>query len=121
MPFGGGNFSFSVGMSFDEDPRSAASRPAPPFVQVPICSGADQTVAVETLIMGAINHTHPSCTNLFEDSVMPERLANHGAAGRRHPRIISCLSRIVNSTEEERVFPCEAGGCEILARPGGRL
>src|SRR6266404_2302606 len=42
-PFGGGNFSFNVGMSFDDDPRKAAATPAAPLVQVPICSVANHT------------------------------------------------------------------------------
>jgi hypothetical protein len=39
-PCGGGNFSFNVGMSFDEDPLKAAASPAAPLVQVPSCSVA---------------------------------------------------------------------------------
>src|SRR6185369_9697861 len=43
VPWGGGNFSLSVGMSFDEAPMKAAATPAAPFVQVPICSVANHT------------------------------------------------------------------------------
>jgi len=42
-PFGGGNFSVIVGISFDEAPTRAAATPARPLVHVPICKVANQT------------------------------------------------------------------------------
>jgi len=42
-PFGGGNFSVIVGMSFDEAPMKAAATPAAPLVHVPICKVANHT------------------------------------------------------------------------------
>jgi hypothetical protein len=41
VPFGGGNFSLIVGMSFDEAPMKAAATPAAPFAHVPICRVAN--------------------------------------------------------------------------------
>src|ERR1051326_8048 len=40
-PFGGGNFSLIVGMSFDEAPVKAPITPAAPFAHVPICNVAN--------------------------------------------------------------------------------
>jgi hypothetical protein len=37
--------------------------------------------------MGAIDHTHAACSDLFNDEIVAERLANH----RRKTRPLACL------------------------------
>ena len=39
-------------------------------------------VALEPLISGAVNFTHPTRTNLLDDAIVTERAANHGTPGR---------------------------------------
>ena len=61
VPCGGGNFSLSVGMSFDEAPMKAAAMPAAPFAHVPICSVANHTFNAAGLRRSSMT-TKPNAT-----------------------------------------------------------
>ena len=41
----------------------------------------DRYIAVQLLVMGTIDHTHATCTNLLDDAIVAERLADELGRG----------------------------------------
>src|SRR5712691_10575847 len=68
-------------------------------------------IAIQLLITGAVNHTHPSGGYLFQDAVVAECLANHeeGPALADHFRWVRLASQREGSGGPLPLFRCRAG------------